>query len=51
MDRSHTVYSFGRETARRKNVVRMETDKTTGKIQARIVMARTLDEIGKEMLC
>ena len=50
LDRFHSVYSIGRETSRRIYVVRWETDKTAGDIQARSFMARTLDEIGKKCL-
>ena len=39
--------SLGRETSRRIFVVRVETDKTAGNIQARSFMARTLDHIGR----
>ena len=48
LDRFHTIYSIGRKTSRRINVVREETDKTASDIQARSFMARTLDEIGKK---
>ena len=48
LDRFHSVCSVGRETSRRKIVVRGETDKTAGNIQARSLKARTLDEIGKK---
>ena len=48
LDRFHSVYSIRRRTSRRKYVVRRETDKTAVNIQARLFMARTLDEIGKK---
>ena len=48
LDKFHTIYSIRRKTSRRKNVVREETDKTAGNIQARSLMARTLNEIGKK---
>ena len=43
-----TRFNIGRETSKRMFVVRGETDKTAGNIQARLFMARTLDEIGKK---
>ena len=42
------VYSISRETSRRIHVVRVETDKTAGDIQARSFTARALDKIGKK---
>ena len=48
LDRFHTVYSIKRETSRRIFVLRGETDKTAGNIQARSFMARALDSIGKK---
>ena len=48
LDRFHSVYSIRWENSRRINVVRVETDKKAVNIQARLFMARTLDEIGKK---
>ena len=48
LDRFHSVYSVRRETSKRIFVVRWETDKKAANIQARLCMARTLDEIGKK---
>ena len=42
MDRLHSVYSIGRETSRRIYVVRGETDKTAGNIQARFFLCPEL---------
>ena len=47
LDRFHSVYSIGRKNSRRIFVVRGETDKTAGNIQARPFMARALDVNGK----
>ena len=43
----HTMYSIGRKTSRRKNVVQEETNEKTAYIQARSFMARTLEDNGK----
>ena len=48
LDRFHSVISIGRETSKRIYVVRRETEKTAGNIQARSCMARALDKIGKK---
>ena len=48
LDRFHPVYSIGRETSRRIYIIRKETVKTAGNIQARSFMARALDKIGKK---
>ena len=48
MDRFHSVYSIRRETSDGYLWSGEETDKTASDIQARLFMARTLDEIGKE---
>ena len=48
LDRFHSIYSIRWETSRRIYVIRWETDKTASDIQARIFVARTLDEIGKK---
>ena len=48
LDRFHSVYSIGRKTSKRKNVVRGEMNEKTADIQARSFMARTLGENGKE---
>ena len=48
MDKFHSVYSIGRETSKRINVVRRETDKTESDIQARSFMAKTVEQNGKE---
>ena len=48
LDRFHTIYSFGRKSSRRIYVVWREIKKKTAYIQARLFMARTLDEIGKK---
>ena len=42
------IYSIGTETSSRIFVVQGETEKTASDIQARLFMARTLDEIGKK---
>ena len=47
---THTVYCIRREFARRMYVVREKTDKTTGNIQTRLFLTRTLNEIGKKCL-
>ena len=47
LDRFHTIYSIGRKNSRRIYVVRRETDKTAGNIQARSSMARALEINGK----
>ena len=47
MDRFHSIYCIGRESSRRKNVVRVETDKKAANIQARSSMARSLEINGK----
>ena len=49
LGQGHSVYFTGRETSRRICVVRVETDKTAGNIQARSFMARALDKIGKKI--
>ena len=49
LGQGHSVYFIGRETSRRICVVRWETDKTAGNIQARSFMARALDKIGKKI--
>ena len=49
-DRFHTIYSVGRKTSRRKNVVRGEIDEKTADIQARPSMARTLENNGKKFI-
>ena len=41
-------YFIGRETSRRRNVVREEIDEKTADIQARSFMVRTLGQNGKE---
>ena len=48
LHRFHPVYSIGRETTRRIYVVREETDKTGGNIQARSSVAPTLEKVGKK---
>ena len=48
MDRVHSIYFIGRETSRRIFVAREEIDEPTADIQARLFMARTLGENGKE---
>ena len=48
LDRFHSVYSIGRETFRRIFVVLGETDDKAADIQARLFMARTLGDNGKE---
>ena len=50
LDTFHSVYSIGRETSRRMYVVRVETDKKAANIQARLLMARNLNKIGKSKL-
>ena len=45
---SLSFYSIGRETSKRMFVVWVKTDKKAANIQARLFMARTLDEIGKK---
>ena len=47
LDRFHSIYSIGRETSRRKYVVRREINEKTADIQAWSSMARTLVENGK----
>ena len=47
---THTVYCIRREFARRMYVVREKTHKTTGNIQTRLFLTRTLNEIGKKCL-
>ena len=47
LDRFHSGCSIGRKTSWRIHVVRCEINKKTGYIQARLFMARTLDEIEK----
>ena len=44
----HSIYSNGRKTSKRKNVVPGEIKEKTADIQARSFMARTLGENGKE---
>ena len=48
LDRFHTIYSIGRETSRRTNVVRVEVNEKAAYIQARSSMARNLENNGKE---
>ena len=48
MDRFHSIYSIGRKTSKRIDVVREEMNEKTADIQARSCMARTLGENGKE---
>ena len=48
LDRFQAAHSIKSETSRRIYVVREETDKTASDIQARLFVARTLDEIGKK---
>ena len=50
LDRFHSVYSIKRETSRRIYMVGGKPDKTASDIQARSLMARNLDEIGKKCL-
>ena len=47
LDRFHSIYSIGRKTYRRIYVVRGEINKKTADIQARSLMARTLEVNGK----
>ena len=46
--RFHSIYFIGRKNSRRIYVVREETDKTASDIQARSLMARNLENNGKE---
>ena len=48
LDRFHSIYSIGRKTSRRIYVVQGEIDEKTADIQARLFVARTLGENGKE---
>ena len=48
LDRFYSVHAIRTEASRRMNVVRGETDKTAGNIQAGSLMARTLERNGKE---
>ena len=48
LDRFHSIYSIGRKTSRRICVVRVEIAEQTADIQARLSVARTLGENGKE---
>ena len=47
MDKFHSIYSIGRKTSRRIDVVRVEINKKTADIQARSSMARALEVNGK----
>ena len=48
LDRFHSIYSIGRKTSRRTNVVRRESNEKTAYIQARTFMARKLENNGNE---
>ena len=47
LDKFHSVYSIRRDTSRRIYVVREETHKTAGNIQAKSFLARTLEKLGR----
>ena len=49
LDRFPSVFFIGRKTSKRIYVVQVETNEKAADIQARLFMARTLDEIGKNV--